>query len=325
MSQPDPKNTTPDACSLHKDEESIRSITLDIPEGYHQSRGVTRMENLHRMSDRRTLLIVGSCIIVCAWAHTLDKLTLLNYAPFVTSNFRNHSGGLAALSIATSLIGAVSRPFIAKFADVTSRPHTYTLILAFYVIGHVIVASCTNLSAYIVSSVFATMGSSGVEVLNAVIVGDLTPLEWRGFVTSMLTAPYIINCWFSGLIVEAILKRNQWRWGYGMFAVILPAMLIPAIVILTYYDRKAQRLGILNIASSETARKEAEKNGEMGPGGVITAATSQIPKKQWTQHVREGFVEIDAFGLLLLGFGWSLLLLPFSSSRVPKRVGRIHH
>lgn len=310
MSQPEPPvSTSPDS---HKDDESVSSVSLDVPEGYHQSQGVTRMENLHRTSDHRTLWIVGACVVVCAWAYSLDSSTTSSYAPFVTSEFKNHSGGLAALAIATSIIGAVCKPFVAKFADVTSRPYTYILILVFYVMGYIIVASCKNLTSYIVGEVFTAIGSNGLDLLNDIIVGDLTPLQWRGFISSLLSFPFVINTWFAGLIVEAILNRNQWRWGYGMFAIIMPAILIPAIIILIYYDRKAQRLGIVNIASSKAARREAQQYGEKGSHGIVSVPTSNVPPKPWSQKMREGLVEIDGFGLLLLGFGWSLLLLPFS-------------
>lgn len=58
------------------------------------------------------------------------------------------------------------------------------------------------------------------------------------FYSSMLSAPFIINVWFSGLIVDALKSGEKWymlllllygprvtltvfffrRWGYGMFA-----------------------------------------------------------------------------------------------------------
>lgn len=317
MSQPEPQvSYTPEANSVRKDDSSSSSDSLDIPQGYHQSRGVTRMENLYRTSNNRTLWIIGACVVACAWAYSLDSSTTNNYTPFVTSYFKNHSAGLSALSVATSIIGAVAKPFIAKFSDVVSRPYTYILILSFYVIGYIIVASCRTLSAYIVGEVFSAIGGNGLDLLNDIIVGDLTPLEWRGFVSSLLASPFIINLWIAGPIVQSMLRRNQWRWGYGMFAIIMPGIMIPAIVVLIYLDRKAHKLGIVNIASSKAARREARQlaaeKGEEGPHGAIVVSAPQGPKKPWIQQVREGLTEIDGFGLILLGFGWTLLLLPFS-------------
>ena len=45
-------------------------------------------------------------------------------------------------------------------------------------------------------------------------------------------------------------------------------------------------------------------------GGVIAPAAE--PSHTWMEALKNNLEEIDAFGLILLGFGWSLLLLPFS-------------
>ncbi|KIY43665.1 MFS general substrate transporter [Fistulina hepatica ATCC 64428] len=278
--------------SKHDDQ----SVEHSVEEGYIQSRGVTRMEAIQcaAKSDRTTIWLVSLSVIVCAWAYSLDQSTTSNYDAFATSSFGEHSSGLAALSIATSIISSVCKPFIAKISDMSSRPSTYILVLTCYVVGYIIIAACTTISAYVVGQVAVSIGAAGLDLLNNVIVGDLTPLQWRGFVSSVLSAPYIINTWFSGKIVSALSEGEKWRWGYGMFAIIMPVVLTPAIVTLMYLERKAKKAGIVNIASSPTARRaareKAEKEGYKGPDDEI----------------------IDAFGLVLLGFGWSLLLLPFS-------------
>lgn len=282
-----------------------------------QSRGVTRMEAVHRAAktNRTTLWLVGISVIVCAWAYALDSSTTGNYSPLVTSYFSQHSSGLATLSIATNIITAVCKPFIAKISDITSRPYTYTMVLVFYVMGYIIAASARSISAYVVGDVFVAIGGAGLDLVNDIIVADLTPLEWRGFVSAMLSAPFIINTWFSGKIVEALSTGELWRWGYGMFAIIMPVCLGPAIFTLIYLERKAHKEGIVNLASSNAARRAArelaEKEGYEAPRGIIVAPAVE-PALTWTQALKRNLEEIDAFGLLLLGFGWALLLLPFS-------------
>jgi MFS family permease len=209
----------------------------------------------------------------------------------------------------------VSKPFIAKFSDITSRPYTYLLCIFFYTCGYIIAASSRTVSAYIVGEVFVAIGSSGLDLTNDIIVADLTPLEWRGFASSMLSTPFIINTWFAGKIVDALQARNQWRWGLGMFAIIMPVALSPAVATLIYLDRKAKKEGVVNIASSNAARRAArelaQESGYEGPHGAIVAPAAE-ENKTWLEALKHNLEEIDAFGLILLGFGWSLLLLPFS-------------
>ncbi|KAK5692823.1 hypothetical protein LTS12_028697, partial [Elasticomyces elasticus] len=198
----------------------------DVP----SSQGVIRMEAVYRaaQTNRKTHWLTGISVLVCAWAYSLDSSTTSYYSVDASSYFKQHSSVLSTLSIATSIISAVSKPFIAKISDITSRPYTYVLILLFYVVGYIIVATSTTVAGYIVEEVFVAIGSSGLDLTNDIIVADLTPLEWRGFTASMLSTPFIINTWFAGNIVDAIERRGQWRWGYGMFAIIMPVALGPA-------------------------------------------------------------------------------------------------
>lgn len=282
-----------------------------------QSRGVTRMEAVYRetKSNRKLFWLVGASIFVCAWAYSLDSSTTSYYSVDASSYFKQHSSVLATLSIATSIISAISKPFIAKISDITSRPYTYLLILGFYIIGYIIAATSKTVSAYVVGEVFVAIGGSGIDLTNDIIVADLTPLEWRGFASSMLSTPFIINTWFSGKIVEALEERDQWRWGYGMFAVIMPVALGPAVAALIWLDRMAKQKGVANIASSNAARRTvnstADQHGQQKTiDTIITPITGN--ELQWTHSLKMKLEEIDAFGLILLGFGWSLLLLPFS-------------
>ena len=289
-----------------------------------QSRGVTRMEAVYReaQSNRTSFYLLLVSVLACAWAFSLDSSTTYYYSVDASSYYKQHSSVLSTLSIATGVISAVSKPFIAKISDITSRPYTYILALAFYTVGYVIAAASTTVAGYVVGEVLVSIGSSGLDLTNDIIVADLTPLEWRGFVGSMLSTPFIINTWFSGKIVEALQSRGQWRWGYGMFAIIMPAALGPAIAVLIFLDRKARRAGIVNMASSNAARRAAaaaaatsDASRHVGddaiPHDTIVASAPAPENSRW-ESLKRNLEEIDAVGLILLGFGWSLLLLPFS-------------
>ncbi|KAL0569960.1 hypothetical protein V5O48_012001 [Marasmius crinis-equi] len=329
MSQPVVETPMNDKSSSHGstgtegDIQEKRPTTSSSNGSYFQSEGVNRMEAVYRASQgpggRTTMWALGISVLVCAWAYSLDSSTTSNYAPFVTSGFQQHSN-ISALAIATKIIGSVCKPFLAKISDITSRPYTYILVLVLYVVGYIIVATCKTFAAYVVGEVFVAIGSNGLDLLNDIIVADLTTLEWRGFVSSMLSMPFVINTWFAGEIVQALSDGEQWRWGYGMFAIIMPAVLGPAIITLIYLDRKARKLGIVNMASSNAARRDArtlaaekrEKGEDVeDPHGLVVAeaATTNLT---WGQRMKNNLIEIDGFGLILLGFGWSLLLLPFS-------------
>lgn len=55
-----------------------------------------------------------------------------------------------------------------------------TFILQNFRLGLVlVVASISTITAYIIGNVLISIGSSGLDLLNDILVGDLTPLKWR--------------------------------------------------------------------------------------------------------------------------------------------------
>lgn len=273
-----------------KDNESSNELHLldsNTSTEYLKSRGVKRIENVKTMinnSPKGRSIMIGLCVclLVVAWAHAFDSSTTYNYSVPATSSFNRHSM-ISTLSIATSLISSIMKPILGKMADITSRPWCYALSLVVYTVGTIIAASSSTIGAYIVGEVLTSVGVTGISFMNSVIVADLTTLKWRGLMFGILSTPYLINTWFAGLIVQAILKTN-WRWGFGMFAIIMPVVVAPAVTVIAMFEHKAQKLVV----------KETK------------------PKKPWTSIIYQALIDIDALGLILLGFGWSLLLLPFS-------------
>ncbi|PSK35843.1 hypothetical protein C7M61_004325 [Candidozyma pseudohaemuli] len=277
-------------------EESNAQYRLDADAEVIKDRGVYRVEALKKVlyshdKGLQMRITLGVSVLLCAWATSLDSSVTNSLKPWATSAFNQHSMGLGTLAIAVQIIGSIAKPVWARIANIVSRPITYMVSVIFYTLGYVIVAASDSISAYIVGSALASAGSAGIQFLNRVIVADMTSLKWRALATSSLSTPYIINTWYAGYIVLD-LGPTQWRWGYGMFCIIMPVVLSPATIIMTVFESRAHKyLGELEM----TDYKE-----EMGF------------KKNWKKLIWRVIIEVDAFGLLLLGFAFSLLLLPFS-------------
>jgi hypothetical protein len=58
----------------------------------------------------------------------------------------------------------------------------------------------------------------------------------------------------SGFIVTN-LTESGWRWGFGTFAILMPSVVVPALLILFHADRLAKKQGLITLsASSYVAR-----------------------------------------------------------------------
>lgn len=261
-----------------------------------KSRGVLLMSAVKDLVKEegprsKAMWIIVLSVWFLSWSLSLDNQTTSNYEVYAASDYGHHSL-ISTLGIASSIISAVGQLCFAKFADITSRPITYIFALLLYVIGYIIIPAGSTISSYIVGVVFGDLGRSILDLTNTFIVGDLTPLKWRCFGLGVVDSPNIVNPWFAGLIVNNIVASN-WRWGYGMFTIIVPLSLIPAIASLVYYQKKASRIGIVQEKADIEGISVSKENGSRIIGLGV-------------------FKEIDIIGLLLLATSLALILLPLS-------------
>lgn len=261
-----------------------------------KDRGVYRVEASKELMDnskngKLMKAVLGISIVMCAWAVDLDSSVTYSLAPWATSHYQKHSEGLGALTTANGIIAAISKPVYAQICNTLSRPTTYVISVVLYTVGYIIVAASNTFSAYIVGLALGAAGTSGIRFINSLIAADLTVLKWRSLATAILSAPYIINTWYAGYIVQD-LGTSNWRWGYGMFTIIMPVVVCPATYILIFSQQKAHKL----IPEDDRALYEQLFSF----------------RKNWKTFIWRLIIEADVLGLLLLGFGFALLLLPFS-------------
>lgn len=141
----------------------------------------------------------------------MESSTTYLYSIWATSDFQQHSSGLASLQIATGIISSVCVPcewtkashlssisliivifaVLARFADVFGRAWIYLFSLLAYTLGFIIIACSPTLTAYIVGSVAVAIGSASITLLNGIISADLIPLQWRGLSMGILSSPYL--------------------------------------------------------------------------------------------------------------------------------------
>lgn len=199
-------------------------------------------------------------------------------------------------------------------------PKVYAFSLIAYVVGFVIIAFSPTLTAYIVGSVLVAVGEAAISLLNTILCGDLVPLKYRGLAQGLLSTPYLATVWYTSSIAQALGTDKNWRWGYGMYCIIMPVVMGPAILVILYLERKARQQG-LSLTAAEpiedsTAQTPIVDDEEKKPDVPQQPKLSdlEVPRKTATKRLIEIWHELDSVGLILLGFGWSLLLLPFSLS-----------
>ncbi|KAK0453763.1 drug:h+ antiporter [Armillaria borealis] len=272
--------------SVASDDRVARDNSPDSDVAAHT--GVEAVKATHKVYGKysRWCLFIG--IGLASYIYSLDGQTTYSYLTFAASALKDHSL-ISTIQTAQSIIIACGKPVIAKVADVSSRGFAYVFVLVFYVVGYIVIASAQNIQTVAGGIVLYAVGYTGLQLLTSIIIADITTLQWRGFAVGMTSLPFIINAFIGSNVSTQVLEGAGWRWGYGMFAILVPASLSPLIITLVWAERKAKRLGLV-------PEKPKASNSD----------------KSLLQQTLEVISQLDVVGLVLIGTSVALILLPLT-------------
>lgn len=184
-----------------------------------QDKGVTRIEALYIVFGKGWgLYSLWASIGLIAYVYSLSRSTTAYYAQFATSSFGKHTI-VGTIGVINGILNGVAPPFIAKIADLWSRPHALLLAIACYAIGYAMCAGAHNIQTVVAGQVFYTLGNAGISFLNSLLIADITSMQWRAFVDGAVNLPYVLNAFVAGYIVSDIngYSANGWRWGVSYY------------------------------------------------------------------------------------------------------------
>ncbi|KZS87432.1 MFS general substrate transporter [Sistotremastrum niveocremeum HHB9708] len=204
--------------------------------------GVKTVEAAQKVYGPYSIWSLYIGLALASYMYSLDGSTTSYYLTFATSEFSEHAL-ISSVQVAQGIIVAVGKPVIAKVADVTSRATAYITVLVFYVVGYIIIASAQSVGSIAAGIIIYAVGYTGLQLLTQIIIADITSLKWRGLISSLTSSPFIVNAFVGANVAGAVLERAGWRWGYGMFAILVPISLAPLITTLTWAEHRAKILG----------------------------------------------------------------------------------
>lgn len=151
-------------------------------------------------------------------------------------------------------------------------------------------ASCTSVTMYAAGQAFYWVGMNGIGFVLQVFQSDTTTLQNRFIWLGWTSTAYLPNAFTGPLAAQAFLEGSTWRWGYGAFAIMIPAVCAPLIAILAINVQRAKKQGLVR------PREKSE----------------QLERRSIFQWCKYWIVEIDLVGIILAMAALSLLMLPLS-------------
>ncbi|KAI4289414.1 MAG: hypothetical protein L6R35_001319 [Caloplaca aegaea] len=260
----------------------------------HAQPGVQKIEAVTVAWTTTALIFAYVMIWLTYFVEGMLSGTTNALIPYVTSAFAQHSL-TPTIGILSSVIGGVTNLTLAKILDVFGRPQGYLFCICLATAGLIMMAACNNVEAYAAAQVFYTVGNNGLQYSLSVFVADTSSLRNRGLMQAFASSPNLITTWLAGPISSAYLKGPGWRWCFGTFTILVPAITFPLFGLLVHNYTKAKKQGLIPQRSS--------------------------PRTPWRSVLHYGR-EFDAVGLLLLSAGVALFLLPFNLYTLQARTWR---
>jgi MFS family permease len=143
----------------------------------------------------------------------LDHTTVYNYQNYAASEFKQISA-LGALTTADTIVQAIMKPPIAMIADFAGRAETYCGAVVFYIVSYILCASSNDFNQYGGGYVVYCVGATGMQILNQVIVADITSSRWRGLANSLRNLPFMVIPWASAFMSDSALRDGRLEVGY---------------------------------------------------------------------------------------------------------------
>ncbi|KAK2755565.1 hypothetical protein FQN54_006505 [Arachnomyces sp. PD_36] len=246
--------------------------------------GVKQAEAVAAAWTMKALVIAYAGIFLVFFVNSLQQQITGNLTPYVTSAFQKHAL-LSTTSVMSSIIGAVAKLPIAKIIDIWGRSEGYMLMVFLCTLGLIMMASCNNVETYAAAQVFYWVGYNGMTYVLDVFIADTSSLKNRAWIFAFSTCPYIATTFAGPAAADSFYHNSGWRWAFGTFAIVIPVISAPVVMIFVRSRKKAESLGYLRKSSSG---------------------------RTFSQSVWHYIIQFDALGLLLIIAAFSLFLLPFS-------------
>ncbi|KAL1297323.1 hypothetical protein AAFC00_004871 [Neodothiora populina] len=246
--------------------------------------GTQAVEAMTHVWGKKELILVYVLIWIIYFIMAFSSGIVGVLTPYVTSAFESHSLTPVVDIISTLIAGLWKLPY-AKILDIWGRPQGFACMVASMTLGLIMMAACNNVKTYAAAQVFYYVGWNGIDFSFTIFIADTSKLRHRAFALAFVSSPYIATTWASGPAAERILATIGFRWGFGIWAIIMPVVCAPLFLIFWFNHLKADKMGL-------------------------------IPKRpsrgDFLQTVLYYGKEFDVIGLLLLSTGLSLFLLSFS-------------
>ncbi|CUM49433.1 uncharacterized protein AC631_05448 [Debaryomyces fabryi] len=246
--------------------------------------GVQKAEAAVLVWSRPALYSTYAWIWICFFMlalHSSISGTVMRYAYGDLGN----APQVSTAGMLSSIIGGVLKLPCAKILSIWGRTVGFYFLLVFMCLESSFLQLVTIQAVTLLDMFCIEFGYTQIYMIMDVFIADTSGLRNRAFAFAFASTPFICTAFTGPLAGQSFLDHSTWRWGYGVFAIVMPFVLVPLALVFKFYEKKAIELGVV----------KKEKRGRTA-----------------MQTFFHYFHEFDIVGCFLLMAAFVIFLLPFT-------------
>ncbi|GMM37472.1 hypothetical protein DASC09_047970 [Saccharomycopsis crataegensis] len=263
--------------------------------------GEESADTYQQLWTKTVLNIAYAVLIFAAFVESFAGDSTSGLASYATSNFNAHTL-ISTAAVVYKITAIMSYPVFGKLHYWLGKSSGFGLSVLIYTLSYVMYAACRNAQTYVCAEILYAVGKIGYRVFQQVFIADTTSLINRGFWSQFPDAIATVPALYVGSVIQdSIIDHSTWRWGYGIWAIIMFFSCCVLTLVMFYLDHlhkvKAKQLGTQVKKQSFT---KVLLEGSKGSDNIFKKIYYVL------------FIKLDLFGGLLMLTGMTLFFVPLT-------------
>ncbi|KAJ5758798.1 hypothetical protein N7520_005954 [Penicillium odoratum] len=269
----------------HQDEKSAigavaaTDAVANVDPSPEQRTGLADLEGIKRNWNIRSLIVIWISAGLMSFVVNLNNQSSSTFTPYAASGFSS-APLVGTIAVVQAVIASACLQPLARFSDLYGRLEMFLFCILMSTIGLIMLSSSANVGVYAGAQVFWVIGLEGILLMLQILAGDSSDLRNRAIMNAIPYSTSVITAWITSPFAASVLKVS-WRWGFGIFAILIPVIGTPLVLSLWHSQRKATK--------QQKAQGTYKRRDYLG-----------------------NITRLDPIGLILFAAGLSLLLVPIT-------------
>lgn len=152
------------------------------------------------------------CLLIMVFVCSADSTIMSVSIPIITKDLGGTTFEAFWASLAFTLTVVVSLPTYASASDVLGRNIPLYTSYFFFLVGSIVFATANSMVVVIVGRLLQGLGGGGLDVLNEILIVDITTLKERPLYIGLMAAPMALGTIAGPIIGAALSEHVSWRW-----------------------------------------------------------------------------------------------------------------